>query len=162
MATGNPTRTDGNVQAFSIEQNKALWAEIAEDVKESRLLERYVVIGMAAYWAFLIKDGKVLLTSWNYLEWILIPLLLAILGGLRSLALLSRLNLIGRYLQGIESSMGYPGWETFLHSSHRRGSKPFLSTGTLIWACILLTSVIVPILFHYFGFAPSAAVPHQP
>ena len=107
MATSNPTPTDANVQAFSIEQNKALWGEIAENVKESRLLERYIVIGMAAYWAFLIKDGKVPLTRQNYLEWILIPALLALLGGLRSMALLSRLTLIGSYLRGMESSMGY-------------------------------------------------------
>src|ERR1700728_3615646 len=106
MATSNPTPTDANVQAFSIEQNKALWGEIAENVKESRLLERYIVIGMAAYWAILIKDGKVPLTRQNYLEWILIPALLALLGGLRSMALLSRLTLIGSYLRGMESSMG--------------------------------------------------------
>ena len=63
---------------------------------------------------------------------------------------------------GMESAMGYPGWETFLHSSYRKGSKPFLSTGTVIWVCILLMSVIVPILFRYFGFASSTASPHQP
>lgn len=154
MSTGNPTPTGGNAQAFSIEQNKALWAEIAEDVKEARLLERYAVIATAAYWAFLIKDGKVPLTRQNYLEWILIPALIAILGGLRSMALLSRLSLIGSYLRVMESSMGFSGWETFLHSSYRKGSKPFLSTGTFVWVCILLMSIIVPILFHYFGFAP--------
>jgi hypothetical protein len=162
MATGNPTPTDENVQAFSIEQNKALWAEIAEDVKESRLLERYAVIGMSAYWAFLVKDGKIPLTGQNYLEWILIPALLAILGGLRSMALLSRLTLIGRYLREKEGSMGYPGWETFLQSSYRKRSKPFLASGTVIWICILLMSVLVPVLFHYFGFVASAGLPHQP
>lgn len=162
MVTDNPTLASDKIQAFSIEQSKALWTEIAEDVKEARLLERFVVIGMAAYWAFLIKDGKVPLTGRNYLEWMLIPALLSILGGLRSMALLSRLTLIGSYLRGMESAMGYPGWETFLHSSYRKGSKPFLSTGTVIWVCILLMSVIVPILFRYFGFASPTASPHQP
>src|ERR1700733_852029 len=126
MATANPAPAGENVQAFSIEQNKALWAEISENVSEARLLERYAVIAIAAYWAFLIKDGQVPLTRHNYLEWTLIPALLAILGGLRSMALLSRLTLMGRYLRETENLMGYRGWETFLEASYREGSKPFL------------------------------------
>src|ERR1700685_3713927 len=105
MATNSPIPLGEDVPAFRIEQSKALWVEITENVKETRLLERYVVIGMAAYWAFLIKDGKVPLTGKNYSEWILIPALLALLGGLRSIALLTRLTLMGTYLRGIEKSM---------------------------------------------------------
>ena len=69
------------------------------------------------------------------------------------MALLSRLPLIGRYLRELESSLGYRGWETFLHSSYRKGSKPFLSTRIVIWICLLLMSLTVPILFRWFGFA---------
>jgi hypothetical protein len=54
---------------FSVEQNKAPWAEIAENVTKTGLLERYVVIGTVGYGAFLIKDGKVAPTGQNYLEW---------------------------------------------------------------------------------------------
>jgi len=161
MAT-NPTPAADDFRAFSIEQNKALWAEIAENVKEARVLERYAVIATAAYWAFLIKDGKVPLTGMTYLEWMLIPALLAILGGLRSMALLSRITLMGRYIRKIETDIGYRGWETFLESSHRKGSKPFLSTGAVIWVCILLMTILVPILFHYFGFEPSTGCPRCP
>jgi hypothetical protein len=140
------------VQNFSIEQNKALWAEIAESVKETRLLERYAVIGTAAYWSFLIKDGRVPLTVQNYLEWAVIPALFAVLGGARSLALLWRVMMIGAFLRGIETSADYPGWETFLHPLNGKHSKPFLTTALIIWICILLTALLVPLLFLYFGF----------
>jgi len=105
--------------------------------------------------AFLIKDGKVPLISQNYLEWVLIPTLFAVLGGLRSLALLSRVTLIGDFLRGIESSVEYPGWETYLESATRKHSKPFLTTGLIIWIFILLTVLLVPLLFQYFGFQPA-------
>jgi hypothetical protein len=110
METKNPTpipKDSISLQSFSIEQNKALWLEIAESVKETRLLERYAVIGTAAYWAFLIRDGKLHLTWQNYLEWVLIPVLFAVLGGLRSLALLSRVTLIGGSCAGLN-----PLWST--------------------------------------------------
>ncbi len=141
-----------NIQSFSIEQNKTLWSEIAESVKETRLLERYVVVGTAAYWAFLIKDGKVPLTMQNFAEWTLIPAMFAILGGLRCLALLSRITMIGDFLRGIENSAEYPGWETFLRPPVGKHPKPFLSTAMIIWICILLMAFFVPLLFHYFGF----------
>jgi hypothetical protein len=66
------------------------------------------------------------------------------------------------YLREMEGRVGYRGWETFLQPSYRKGSKPFLSTGVVIWVCILLMSVIVPILFGCFGFAAPTGLPHQP
>jgi len=43
----------------------------------------------------------------------------------------------------------------YLESATRKHSKPFLTTGLIIWIFILLTVLLVPLLFQYFGFQPA-------
>ena len=139
-----------DVHQFAIEQDKALWKEIAEGVKETRLLERYAVIATGAYWAFLINDNQLSLLSHKYWIWALVPALFAVLGGLRSVALLYRVESIGVFLKTTEESLGYPGWETFLRSDsakHPKHPKPFLWTGLIFWALVFVVAFLGPLAF---------------
>ena len=78
-----------------------------------------------------------------------VPVLFFLLAGLRSLALLFRLRQTREFLAETGTSIGYPGWETFLTE---QGSAPFVLTATVFWACLLRIAFIVPILLHCLEF----------
>jgi len=134
---------------FHLEQYKMLREEVMELIAQTRQLEFYAFGAFGAFYAWLYTENP-----GERAAWFLAPFL-ALLGSVRSLALLKRINEIGRYLRGLEHHLVpmHPddpiphrddepprpiGWER-----HREtiGGKWFLTTSALLWALLLVATV---------------------
>lgn len=90
--------SDKGVDEFYIKEQEYLRREIESSVQETRTLERYALIGTSAVWVWLLTTKEI-----QYPKIALfIPVLFAVLGGLRSWALLKSIERASLYIQEIE------------------------------------------------------------
>lgn len=125
---------------FHFQEYVTLKTEVAGLVEHSRKLEIYTVGGMAAFYAWFVTA----LSCEHLSRYILcIPVLIAVLGGFRSWAVLTRIGEISAYIEKVESvfalrDKGLLGWETELRA---KASGPFASTATVFWVLLVAASV---------------------
>lgn len=135
---------------FHFKEYDSLKKEIEAQVEHSRKIEIYVVAGIAAFYAWFLKDHCTVSSA----KWI--PLFIVLAGAVRSLATVVRIMEIAAYLRELEgvyalTSAGLAGWETHLCGvqSRRVGpwkvvNVPFVLLNTIFW---LLLVVIVLLSF---------------
>jgi hypothetical protein len=121
-------------------QYKLLRAEVLQLVDETRKLELYALGGVAALYAWLVKDGQHVPKSAFYIA---VPLVA--LGGLRALALYFRVKEIGEYQRKLEelyfTSPALPGWERY---RKKHGYTILLPTAIAFWALLALMTLVAP------------------
>jgi len=129
----------------------ALRKEIDAAVQEARALDRYALVAVGGIFAWLaIHAARVPSLAW----WI--PVLLAFLGFLRSMALLYSINRAGEYIWTLEAALcSAPplGWQHYLwsgrapeSSARTRGLRSrvgpvFVTTGGVFWLLLLVASI---------------------
>ena len=108
---------------FVREEYGKLRGELESHVEETLRLERYAVVGIAAVFAWLLKEiehpGSMTIWAWY------VPVMLPLVGGLRSFLLYQHIGLIAEYLSKLETALYADtngnrngeekfGWEFFL------------------------------------------------
>jgi hypothetical protein len=156
-ASGSPEawKVIEHTRGFFVLEYDALRKEIMWMLQDSRTVERNVLIAIAVFWAFLIKESEEIKhLRYGHLAWS-IPVLFAGLGSLRSWTLLQKLRLTGRYLQKVEKHLlqlepgkhSPEGWERFQkHHYHRQKKDVVTVSGYFFWATLLLMTMAVAYL----------------
>nr|VFK01301.1 MAG: hypothetical protein BECKLFY1418A_GA0070994_11416 [Candidatus Kentron sp. LFY] len=113
-----------NPDDFYLEEYKWLRVEISGNVKETRALERYALLGAAAVWAWIFTNGGD--SSLPPGAWY-IPSVLVLTGALRSLTLWLDVRNIATYIREVESAVkdsrnNIIGWETWLDQQSNKPS----------------------------------------
>jgi hypothetical protein len=127
---------------FHIEEYRTLRAEISELLNESRAIERYVLLGSGAVWAWLVtkNNSNLPLLSW----WI--PLFFSFFGAFRSYALWRAISRAGEYIRILEEILlktdKVKGWETWISQSDRQAY--LLISAKIYWSILLVITFIVP------------------
>ena len=154
-----PNSADRNLEfQFHVEEHRSLRSEIVDSIKETRQIERLVLVGTAAIWAWLVTDGKVVPKP-SY--WI--PVLLVFGGALRSWTLWRSVERAAAYLMEIEVEIpkfkNLPGWENWLRSRQGEDGSPakvqnlfgfssrdtgLLLTAIMFWIVMLVATVLFP------------------
>jgi hypothetical protein len=144
-----------HTRGFFILEYDALRKEIMWMLQDSRTVERTVLIAIAIFWAFLIKESdEVKHLRYGHLAWS-IPILFAGLGALRSWTLLQKLRLTGRYIQKVEKHLlrldpgkhSPEGWERFQKYHYDRKKKDDVTiSGYVFWVTLLLMTMAVAYL----------------
>jgi hypothetical protein len=143
---------------FLQEEYKLLRHELEGHVEETLRLERYAVIGVAAVFAWLLAELEQEITPWAWY----VPVILPLIGGVRSLLLYRHVGLIARYLSRLEVEIYADrnrgrdeerilGWERFL-TPRRRKYRGALAT--IIW--IALIGLTVFFSYQFAGASPPA------
>lgn len=126
---------------FYKSQYEGLRREIELNITESRSIERYAAIAVAVVWAWLATNG----TSDRYHWFWFIPVILTILGILRSRAIQKHFHVISKYLRTIEDRVcdsKTEGWETFIN--HPENSVHGISrSARVFWGVLLLATLLV-------------------
>jgi hypothetical protein len=134
------------VSDFSQKEYELLRAELDRHVDETVRLERYAVAGVVAFFAWLLKEvpASTELDPWAWY----VPVLLPLLGGLRSLALYAHIGVIAGYLNVLEQQLyglahqtkgGTLGWESYLNRPSRGKGRGVVAAGT--WVLLLSGTV---------------------
>jgi len=144
-----------HTREFFILEYDALRKEIMWMLQDSRTVERNVLIAIAIFWAFLIKESEeVKHLRYGHLAWS-IPVLFAGLGSLRSWTLLQKLRLTGEYIQKVEKHLlrldpgkhSPEGWERFQKYHYDRQKKDDVTiSGYVFWVTLLLMTMAVAYL----------------
>lgn len=128
---------------FHFEQYKELRAEALKQVDETRSVERYCLLALAAYYAFLFSNwGRVEMFG-NAPWWI--PVGLAVCGGIRSWALFMSICNNAEYLRRLEISFfdewstdqEPAGWEQFRKSGLSWRRKWALNSALVFWPLLI-------------------------
>jgi hypothetical protein len=155
MHTDEPKERSLSLEEKHQRQYEMLRPEMISLARETRRLEIYAVIAVAALYAWFFKEKP----DAHY-YWLLIGAVLVFLGALRSLALYGRINEITEYLIEIEkylfgptqSSRQLPGCERHRAASHNRNTKPQNRRVALaFWAVFLAVTTYSPVLLARFG-----------
>lgn len=136
---------------FQKEEYSTLRKEVENCMAELGTLEKAVVGGVAAIFAWVAKDGSST-GQLAFLTWIA-PSVIAIYGGLKARAIASHLDLLGSYLRIIEKAQlpldsKIQGWESYLEKNGV-GKRSKVARGAW-FAFILLT-----LLGSYIGIVHS-------
>jgi len=127
---------------FHLQQYDWLKKEIGSAINEAYALERYAVIGTGAVWAWLATHLSPVLPP-KIAWWI--PLLFAVFGALRSLALIFTIKPKATYMRKLEDE-AFPsqkplGWERYYEKERR----PFVGTTmTVFWLLLIGVTSIFP------------------
>lgn len=131
---------------YYVKEFDALRREVDWTMKDSRLVERNVIVAIGIFWGFLLKEKDIhLAPEVRHAAWC-VPVLFAVVGGLRSLAISLKLNLIGSYVDTIEKYMrkksepdGSPvGWETF-----QKGKTRWITASACgLWIVLIVVTVV--------------------
>lgn len=131
---------------FHLQQYASVRKEIEEFIRETRILERYAIIGTTAVWVWLLTHNFTTTTIKNtpkIVWWI--PSLLVFLCAIRSLVLLKGILKASRYIRHMEKVFFYseeiPGWETFVVKE----KQVFIKWSAIFyWLLMLSITVAVP------------------
>src|SRR5581483_3126962 len=123
---------------YNLKEFDALRSEIDDGISEARAFERYAVIASGALWAWLTTRPTAPLLLWC------LPLLLALVGWLRTWGLYKHLGRIGSYIREIEGNNlkgweGPAGWEKWLDGD--RGVRRHL-IDNLVWGTLVVIAGI--------------------
>jgi hypothetical protein len=117
---------------LDVEEYHALREEIAASVAETRMLERYAVVGSATVWAWILVQTHQ--HGWIDIAKIL-PVVLTCFAAFRAWAVFVSLMHIAQYIRTLEDSGRYGiCWETFLRKKHR---YILLLSAIVFWAALL-------------------------
>lgn len=132
-----------NVDDFLIEEYKSRTQEIQDLMREARQLELYSAGAVAAVYAWFATVK--LANTW---AWFL-PLIVPVLGLIRSWAFYERIRQIAAYVRKIESHIlteenQPPGWESWYTGIREHGLTP---SGFLFWIVLVMVCLCFPFLF---------------
>ena len=127
---------------YELEEYKSLVQEIQKLAQEARQLEVYCAGSVAAIFAWFVSSDLSHFAAW------FLPVIIPILGLIRSWALYERARRISEYIRIVESqrfdaSKQAKGWETWYSKIRRHGLTP---SGILFWCVLLVTCVVFPFL----------------
>lgn len=142
---------------FHFKEYDSLKAEITALVEHSRKLEIYALGGMAAFYAWWFlranpENGNATLAVDE--KALLLPVLIAVMGAFRSLAVALRIDQIAKYLVKLEDVFALEGlgWERTLAGPNPRGNSPsvvkrspFKSSGSVYWTLLLVVTLVAPL-----------------
>jgi len=109
---------------------------ILEGIKETHTLERYSLIGVAAFWTWIFSQSE-----WReWMRWArFLPSVLVILAVLRSGALLLFILKIAKYVYSVEPHYGL-GWEHFI----KRQKIPTMTiVATIFWVSLFVACTAI-------------------
>jgi hypothetical protein len=138
------SKEDPLLDSLVLEEYRSLRCQLDYQVKETRDLERYALIGLGLVFAWLAsieKPTPLTLPAW------LFPPLLAIMGWLRAKSIMRRIDQVASYIQKVEEhvygvSSDLVGWETSVANSRKANSSPGLaSSQRLFWRAVILFSL---------------------
>ena len=138
---------DKNNEFIKLEY-EALRHEIEVVSKELRDTERYVIVIISAIWVWLATHSKNIPPDVAPYVWWL-PVFVVILGIVRFLGVQESLNKIASYIaDSIEPVFleKDKGWENHLKSRPMRTKIRWWISSYLIWAALLVTSVLVGLI----------------
>ena len=129
-------RTPEPPQDFHFEEYRALHQEILEDIQETRKLEIYALIGLAAVCSWISTQPRVHPVLGYF------PMLIPILAGMRCWTLYLRIRTFCGYKYRLENAFAtehkeLPGWEHYwrTHPNH------VLSQTVAFWVAMIVASV---------------------
>ncbi len=132
--------------AFHLREYESLRKEIEGYIRESRILERYALIGTWVVWVWLATHyySETPVNIPKITWWI--PCLFVFLSGFRAWALLQGIFRVSKYIYRIEQAFSYSetvtGWETFLKNEK---SLPVITiSAVFFWILLLAVTIIVP------------------
>jgi len=128
---------------FIIEEYKSLVAEMQTLMVEARQVELYCAGAVAAMYSWFLTSNVAVALAW------FLPIVIPVLGLLRSWALYERVKQISGYVCKTESyclsnDISIEGWENSYQKIREHGLTP---TGILFWTLLLLLCVIAPFIF---------------
>ena len=131
------------MKEFLIEEYKLLVAESQELMSEARKLELYCAGAVAAVYSWFLSSDVLFREAWFF------PVIVPILGMLRSWAFYERVNQISRYIQETERTLltndsGPRGWEISYASIRRHRITP---TAIIFWVVLFSVCIAVPAIF---------------
>lgn len=131
-----------NASEYRLEELRILKKEIENAIGETRLIERYALVACGGIWAWL--AGNPPTASEEPAIWWL-PVLIALLGGMRAAGLVHEVRITGSYLLELEQKyLGKPGgWEAYLRSQRRYGVA---ANGAVYWATLVVVAVGLALL----------------
>lgn len=132
-----------NIDDFLIEEYKSRTQEIQDLMREARQLELYAGGAVAALYSWFATAE--LSNEW---AWYL-PLIVPVLGLIRSWAFYERVRQIAEYVQKVESHIltdaNTPqGWENWYTKIRKHSLTP---SGVLFWMILIAVCLIFPLLF---------------
>ncbi len=141
----------GSAHDFYLKEFEALRREIDAALLDARGLEKAAAIGAGLVWAWLVQQGKdpaIQQARWAW--WI--PVLFAVLGGLRSWAIGRHLRFMGAYIELVEDLYRRPN-DTKTHTArppgwqHYSKQERFIgNTATVFWWALIAITAVVAIL----------------
>lgn len=133
-------------RTFLMKEFDALKTEIGEVRREIWSIERLAVGASGAVWAWLATNKPEFGAVW------FVPVLFAVLGGMRCSALSRSIQSAGEYLRLNESRVtNYEGWETF---KQRSGGAGIVRSQEVFWWTLFLITIVAGCL----GFAGHLAI----
>jgi hypothetical protein len=134
---------------FFIEEYKSLRAQLDYQISHSRDLERNVLVGCGAIYAWLAKETSPSLLSVP--AW-LFPVLIVAAGRIRAIRLMKRIDKLGAYIRSMESaaladSSGLRGWETELQGARATHRSPGLGKSHRSFWGLLLGFTVAALLY---------------
>jgi hypothetical protein len=141
---GIASKEDLLLDSLLVEEYRSLRCQLDYQVKETRDLERYALVGIGLVFAWLAsieRPTPLVLPAW------LFPPLLAIMGWVRAKSIMRRIDQAASYIRKIEEHVygvrgELVGWETTMAKSRKANSSPGLAASQrLLWRAAILFSL---------------------
>ena len=147
------------LSTLRIEEYKSLRSEIDRLNTDARTLEVSFTVGLAVFYGWLLTRVSTFPNAVWYL-----PSVLAVLGGLRSLAILQHMMLIAQHLRHIEAEAfateKTSGWETVLAAERRRITNRTIGwSSAAFWLLLLGLSLYVALAHRGWALPAAEAAP---
>ncbi len=131
------------MKEFVIEEYRTLIAEMQKLMAEARQLELYCAGAVTAIYSWFLTSKVSMEIAW------FLPIIIPVLGLLRSWALYERVKQISDYIRKAESvylsnNSDIEGWENNYKKIREHGLTP---TGILFWGLLVLLCLIAPFIF---------------
>lgn len=129
---------------FQIEEYKSLTQEVRDLLKETRQLELYCAGAVAALFSWYATANFTNTVGWY------LPLLIPVLGVIRSWSFHERIRQISSYLIKIEASLlqsenkELVGWESYYAKIRTHGITP---SGIVFWLLLTLVCLVFPSIY---------------
>jgi hypothetical protein len=133
---------DSLISQYKVKEYEYLRKDHSESIQETRSIERNAVISTAAIWTWLLTTPQ----ANTYKSFVVaIPLIICILGALRSVGLVIRIERIASYTRKVETQNSDDSfsWESSLARMH------WFLTGTAVvfWAIMLTLNLAATWLY---------------
>jgi hypothetical protein len=122
---------------YYLREHETLREEIDAFIAQTQQMELYALISAGLIWTWLATNSDKIEENMRWVWWI--PFLIAIMGAIRSLALLLMIMRLAGYIKRMEEKFcelrpDLPGWENY----HQSIQRPWLgATGWIFWIVLL-------------------------